>query len=57
MWNLKYHTNESMKQNHGHREQTCGCHGEQLGKGWSEKLGLADVSFDMEMHKQQSPTV
>ena len=49
--------NLSMKQNHWHREQACGFHGEQLGKGWSEKLGLADVSFDTEMDKQQGPTV
>ena len=33
MWNLKYDTNESMKQKHNHklREQTGGCQG---GRGW-----------------------
>ena len=40
--------NLSMKQkwNHAHREQTDGCQGGGgWEKGWSGRLGLADVSF------------
>ena len=50
MWNLKYDTNESMKQkqNHRHREQTSGCQGgEGLGEELSGRLGLADAGFYM----------
>ena len=25
MWNMKYNSNEPMKQNHGHNEQADGC--------------------------------
>jgi len=32
MWNMKYNSNEPMKQNHGHNEQTGGCQ-------WSESWG------------------
>ena len=35
------------KQNHGHREQTGGCQGGVGWGGWSERLGLADVSFSI----------
>lgn len=37
--------NLAMKQNHGHREQMGGCQGGGLGEEWSERLGLADVSY------------
>ena len=34
------------KENHRHREQTDGCQGgEEVGEGWSGRVGLADVSF------------
>ena len=35
--NLKHDTNEPMKQkeNHGQREETCGCQGGEAGVGWS----------------------
>ena len=44
--------NQSMKQNHGHREQTGGCQDMEdrlvgLGEGWSGRLGLADVNFSI----------
>ena len=42
------------KQNHRHREQASSCQG---GRGWSEMMGLADLSFDYRMDKQQGPTV
>ena len=48
MWNLKYDTNEPMKQKHNHRhtEQTSGCQrGGIMREGWYGGLGLADVSF------------
>ena len=48
MWNLKYDTNEPMKQKHNHRhtEQTSGCQrGRIMREGWYGGLGLADVSF------------
>ena len=32
------------KQNHRHREQTCGCQGGEVGEGWSGSLGLADAN-------------
>ena len=35
--------NLSMKQTHGHREPLP--KGEEVGGGWSERLGLADVSY------------
>ena len=46
-WNLKYDTNEPMKQkqNHGHREENCGCQGGEVGVAWSGKVSLADGSF------------
>ena len=44
------------KQNHGHREQTGGCQGGGVGGGMERRLGLADVSFNMQ-NKQQGPTV
>ena len=32
------------KQTHRHKEQTCGCQGEEgLGEGWIESLGLTDT--------------
>ena len=43
------------KQNHRHREQASSCQGG--GRGWSETMGLADLSFDYRMDKQQGPTV
>ena len=47
------------KQNHRHREQTCGFRG--LGgeerEGWSGSLGLADATSIYRMDKQQDPTV
>ena len=37
------------KQTHRHREQTCGYQGgRKVGKGWSWRLGLADVSYYIE---------
>ena len=36
------------KQNHGHREQTGRWQSGGVGKGYSRKLGLADVHFDRE---------
>ena len=36
--------NLSMEQNHRHREQTGG---EGLGEGWSGRLELVDVSFNI----------
>ena len=33
------------KQTHGHREHTGGCQGGGGWGGWSEKLGLENVSF------------
>ena len=34
------------KQNHGHREQTCGCQGgEGVGEGWIGSLGLTDTNY------------
>ena len=38
------------KQNHRHREQADSCQGG--GRGWSEKTGLADVSFYYRMDKK-----
>ena len=32
------------KQTHRHREQTCGCQGGEVGKGWSGSLGFADAN-------------
>ena len=42
--------NQSVKQNHGHREQTDGCQDMEdrlmgLGEGWNGRLRLADVNF------------
>ena len=47
MWNLKYDTNETTKQTHRHREQTCGWlpRGRGGGEGWSGSLGLADANY------------
>ena len=34
------------KQTHRHREQTCGCQGEEgVGKGWTGCLALADANY------------
>ena len=35
------------KQTHRHREQTGGCQGGRVGKGWIGSLGLADLSYTM----------
>ena len=48
MWNLKYDTNEPMKQKWNRRrtEQTDGCQGvDGLREGWIESLGLADANY------------
>ena len=46
------------KQNHIHREQTCGFQGGGCwGEGWRGRLGVADVSFIYRVDKQQGPTV
>ena len=43
MWNLKYDTNEPMKQNRKHREQTGCC---RKGTSWDRaRVGLADINF------------
>ena len=34
-----------MKQNDRHGEQTGGCQGGGVGKGWSGRLGLADANY------------
>ena len=42
-------TNLSTKQTHRHREQTCGCQGEEgMGEGWITSLGLADANCHIE---------
>ena len=34
------------KQTHRHREQTCGCQGEEgVGEGWTGSLGLVDANY------------
>ena len=44
MWNLKYDTNELIYETETdrHREQTCGCQGEGLGRdgvgGWGQQM-------------------
>ena len=53
MWNLKkfIQMDLSMKQkeNHGRRDQTCGCQGvEEVGEGRSGSLGWADANFYMQ---------
>ena len=47
------------KQNHKHREQTCGCQegGEWGPEGLVGSQGLADVNQYIRMDKQQGPTV
>ena len=47
IWNLAYGTNEPShrKENHGLREQTCGCQGGGVGVGWIESLGLIDANY------------
>ena len=49
MWNLKYDTNELIyktETTHRHREQICGCHGEEgVGEGWIGSLGLAEENY------------
>ena len=43
MWNLKYDTNEPMKQKQtqGHRKQTGGCHGRRVGGGTVWEFGVS----------------
>ena len=38
------HLPTTQKQTYRHREQMCGCQGLGEGEGWTENLGLADVS-------------
>ena len=49
VWNLIYSTKESFhrKENHGHGEQTCACHGGGGGEGveWIANLGLTDANY------------
>ena len=47
MWNPKYDTNKSIKQNHEHREQTGGCQGERSeGRtGWEAGVGFKSHSI------------
>ena len=47
IWNLIYGTNEPFhrKENHGHREQTCGCQGEGEGGGSTGNLGLIGANY------------
>ena len=46
MWNLRYDTNEPIKQKqtHGHREQTCGSQGEQ-GELKAGSLRIANAKY------------
>ena len=47
-WNLKYDTNQCMKQKqtHRYREQTCGYQGgEGVGEGRNGSLGLAEANY------------
>ena len=50
MWNLKFDTNELMKQTHRQKTVLGG------GKGRTENLGLADMKYYIRMNKQQCPT-
>ena len=57
-WNLISNTNELFhrKENHGHREQPCGCQGGGSGRDWeSEVLMHATIAFGM--NKQWDPAV
>ena len=40
----KMQMNIAMKQNHRHREKTCGCQGDWVG-GRTGSLGLADINY------------
>ena len=46
------------KQNHRHRQQTCGCQGGgEMEEGRTGSLGLAEANYYIRMDKQQGPTV
>ena len=50
MWNLKYDTNEPIKQKHGHRGQTGGCQGG--GMEWEVGVSRCKLSYIERIHNK-----
>ena len=58
MWNLKYETNEPIYETESQTQRIDWWlpRGRGIGEGWSERLGLADVSYYIQNGQKQGPT-